>query len=108
MRELDLEMVRGDTLAFDLVFEAGEADNVSSIIMTCRRRDTDPDYIFKKEIGDGVERTGENTYHVRVAPEDTENTVAGKYCYDVEVGIGEDIYTPLLGKLKIRQDVTYE
>ena len=103
MKELDLSMVRGDTLAFDLVFEAGEADNISSIAMTCRRRDTDSDYIFKKQIGDGVERTGEDTYHVRVAPEDTENIVAGKYVYDVEVGIGEDMSDTVVREYVIRE-----
>lgn len=108
MKKLDLEMVRGDTLAFNLVFEEGVGDNVSSIIMTCRKRDTNLGYVFKKQIGDGVRRTDTNTYRVRVAPEDTETIASGTYVYDVEVGIGEDIYTILLGDLKIRQDVTYK
>ena len=108
MTQKDLKFVRGDTFAFDFkFFDCGNLNlTINSVYFSCRRCDSDDDYIFQKKLGDGITELSELNYRVRVAPEDTENVEPGKYRYDLQLGIGADIYTPILGDLILVRDVT--
>lgn len=100
-------MVRGDTMAFDLTLYDVDA-TVESIYFSCKKSATDDDYIFQKSIGNGVTQINGSVYRVRVAPADTADLPAGDYVYDLQLGLGADIYTLLYGKLTLKQDVTEE
>ena len=103
----DMSMVRGDTLAFFVSFKGAVRKYISSLTFSAKTADTVTNYIFSKTLGDGVTKIDEGLYRVRVAPSDTADIRGGKYVYDLQLGIGEDIYTLLKGRFTIIQDVTY-
>ena len=73
-----------------------------------KKKASDEVSIFQKSLTDGITKIDDTTYRVRVAPEDTNGVAAGKYAYDLQIGVGTDIYTLLMGNLTIVQDVTAE
>ena len=105
-----ITMTRGDTLSFgiELLDENDEAftTNLASAFFTCKHNHTDATNIFRKSLGNGITRTGTGQYVVRVAPNDTKDVEAGKYFYDLQIGINSDVFTILKGVLEIEQDVT--
>lgn len=103
----NIVMVRGDTLAFDMTLYDVDA-TVESIYYSCKKVAADDNYIFQKAIGDGVTKINDSVYRVRVAPADTADIPAGDYVYDLQLGLGADIYTLLYGKLTLKQDITEE
>lgn len=105
MEEKRITMVRGDTLSFTATLEDLE-DTVDGVYFTCRT-DWDGSIVFQKSLSDGIDDIGDSSYSVRVAPEDTETVEPGKYVYDLELDIGDDVYTPLRGVLVIAPDATY-
>ena len=101
----NISMVRGDTYAFDLVLSELDA-NVNTIFFTVKKWRDDAQPTVQKSLADGITTVGELRYRIRVAPEDTKELEAGNYIYDLQIGIGEDIYTPMMGEFIIIQDVT--
>lgn len=105
MAEKNISMVRGDTLMFGLEFDDLEQDLDSAYFTV--RKSYQGKVIFQKSLGDGITKTETGKYSVRIAPEDTASLDAGKYYYDLPVGVADDVYTILIGVLTIEQDVTY-
>lgn len=103
----NLEMVRGDTLSFGIEIsdDTGQLITVDTISFACKKTPNDTEYLFQKTLNDGI-TVSSNKYVVRVAPEDTENADLGLYSYDLEVGVNGDIFTILIGTLKIINDIT--
>lgn len=103
----NLEMVRGDTLSFgiEIIDDAGHLVEADTIYFSCKKTPEDTEYLFQKSLGDGI-TSSSNKYVVRVAPEDTENADLGLYNYDLEIGKNGDIFTILVGTLKIISDIT--
>ena len=105
----NLFMVRGDTFRFNLEIEGLEED-LTNAYFSCKKNKDDTEYLFQKSLGDGITKTEETetskTYEVVVAPEDTEEVDEGNYFYDLQIQVGDDIFTPLLAILKIEKDVT--
>ena len=104
----NLSMVRGDTLSFDVRLSDLDGATISSLYFTVKKKASDEVFIFQKSIADGITKVDDTTYRVRVAPEDTSGVTAGKYAYDLQIGVDTDIYTLLMGSLTIVQDVTAE
>lgn len=100
----NIEMVRGDTLSFGIEFEGLDQD-LDAAYFTVRNRNNDGQ-ILQKSIGDGITKTEANKYRVRVAPEDTANVTPGVYNYDLEITVGDDVYTILRGTLQLFRDET--
>ena len=103
----NITMVKGDTLAFNVqVFdEAGQPITVDSAYMTCKEIPTNDDFIFQKSLSDGITQS-DGIMVVRVAPNDTKDAEAGEYFYDFQIGVGQDIYTIMIGTLSLEQNVT--
>lgn len=108
MENKNITMVRGDTLSFNVeVTDAGgDLIEIDSAYFTCKKLSTDDSNVFQKALGSGISML-DDCYVVRVAPEDTRNVNAGQYFYDMQIGVGEDIFTILKGVLEIEQDVSY-
>ena len=104
MEDMNISMVRGDTLSFGLVIE-GLDQNLETAYFTCKKNLSDTSGIFQKSLGNGITLTDEG-YVIRIAPEDTRYLEAGKYFYDLQIGVNSDIFTVLKGVLEIEQDVT--
>ena len=108
MIKKDIELTRGDTLAFDVTISEIEDVTIESMYFSVKKKPSDDVYIFQKSIGNGISELEPLKYRVRVAPEDTCEVIAGKYAYDLQIGLGGDIYTPLIGTFKLNWDVTEE
>ena len=103
----NLNMVRGDTLAFAIEIE-GLNQDLDTCYFSCKKDPTDEDYIFQKELNDGIEKVSTNKYKIRVAPSDTANIDIGNYYYDLQIGVNSDVFTVLRGVLKIEREITGE
>ena len=108
MEKVKWTMVRGDTLSFGVVVENATGELVDNMAFSCKTDTGAVDYVFKKTIGNGITETETGKFRVRVAPEDTENLEAGTYAIDLQIGVGSDKATPILGTLKVIEDVTRE
>ena len=53
----------------------------------------------------GISQT-DSILTIRVAPNDTRDVDAGEYFYDMQIGVGSDVYTLLIGTLFLMQDIT--
>ena len=105
--ELDREMVRGDTEAFTVSIPDIEPEALTGLTLTLRRSAGSDPIAAQVSLGDGVTYEGDNVWMVRIAPEKTENLEAGRYRYDLELRFGEDVYTALIGRMRLVQDVTW-
>lgn len=107
MDDSNITMVRGDTLALgiNITDEEGQPLNVDSAYFSCKKNYDEP-YVFQKALNDGITKSSDGNYVVRVAPADTASLDAGLYFYDLQVGKDGDVFTLLIGSLNIMHDVT--
>ena len=105
-----LKMVRGDTLSFGIEYDFDDesTQDLDTCYFSCKLHPEDDEYIFQKSIGDGISKVDNNQYRVRVAPEDTSNIEIGKYYYDLQIGLNNDIFTIVKGVLIIEREITRE
>lgn len=105
-QDQNISMVKGDTLAFNCeVFDKNNNPmTVDSAFITCKKIPTASEYVFQKSLGDGISQEN-GILSVRVAPEDTAETDAGQYYYDFQIGVGDDVYTIMIGTLSLEQDI---
>ena len=107
----DISMVRGDTLSFGFQITGLEGQRPDAIYFSCKEHLEDDEYIFSISLEDGIsersydQETDTLTYGVRVAPELTEDVEFGKYFYDLQLDINDDILTLMKGKLSIEWEV---
>jgi hypothetical protein len=108
MENQNITMIKGDTLSFNcFVYDEFQMPfMVDSAYFSCKKKATGDEYIFRKEIDDGIEQDENGMLTVRVAPEDTAEVDAGEYFYDFEINVGEDVYTIMVGLLSIENDIT--
>lgn len=102
----NLNLIRGDTLAFTIEIE-GLQEDLDSCYFSCKKT-IDDEYTFQKSLENGITKVETGKYKVRIAPEDTHDLEIGNYIYDLQIGIGEDIYTIMLGPLTIEKEITGE
>ena len=103
MEKIQLEMVKGDTFSFVVHFE-GLTEDLASAYFTLKT--LDKTQVLQKTLNSGITKLQTGYYKVRIAPADTANINPDRYKYDMQVGIGNDIYTILLGYFTIIEDVT--
>lgn len=101
----NLTMVRGDTMQFQMKLKNVDA-TVASIFFTAKVNGDDASPVFQESLESGITEIEPDLYQIRIAPADTANVAAGTYVYDLQIGLGSDIWTPLMGSLVLLQDVT--
>ena len=103
----NLNMIRGDTFSFTVEIEnLNEA--LDSCYFSCKKSINDENYTFQKSLNDGITMIETNKYKIRIDPNDTHDIEVGTYIYDLQIGIGYDIYTIMSGSLIIEKEVTEE
>lgn len=106
---MNIDMIRGDTLNIQLEIESDTVLDLTSddfqITFSLKRSATDSTYVFQKD-KTAVTSPADNVFILRVAPEDTTNLISGFYYYDIQLNIGDDIYTVAIGKLHLAIDIT--
>lgn len=108
MENKNITMTKGDTLSFNVFVtdKDGNIMTVDSADFTCKKLGIDEANIFRKTLGAGITQL-DDCMVVRVAPEDTKEVEAGQYFYDMQIGVGQDIFTIMKGVMEIEQDVTF-
>jgi hypothetical protein len=104
MAHENIEMIRGDTLAFG--FELDGVTSVDGVYFSVKKTKHDDEYILQKTLNNGIELVESGKYSVRVAPSDTHDLDVGIYYYDLQIGVNGDIFTMLYGTLEIEADIT--
>lgn len=106
---MNIDTIRGDTLNIQLEFESDTVLDLSSedfdITFSLKQFATAIEYVFQKD-KTAVTEIDDNIFMLRIAPEDTVDLVPGYYYYDIEVKLGEDIYTVAIGRMYIEVDIT--
>lgn len=105
--EINLAMVKGDTKQFTVEI-GGLTDSLNSCYFSVKKQYYDEDYVFQKSLQNGITEIEPGKIRVRIAPEDTKTEELGVYLYDLQIGIGDDIYTVMRGELKIVYEITEE
>lgn len=103
-------MIKGDTLAFGIEIEFDENPQfLDNAYFSCKNI-PDGEMLFQKSLSDGIEfvKQVDNKmyYRVRVEPSDTKKLEVGRYYYDVEVRLNDDVFTILNGILNIEKEIT--
>lgn len=113
-KEMNISNTRGDTFSFSMKCPKNvTVESAYFTISNVKDLTDETHYLVHKSIGDGIydltKQEDENqTWQVRVAPEDTNHLDVGKYFYDFQVGFGADIYTLLRGRFALTYDFTRE
>lgn len=102
-----IRMVKGDTLSFGIEIERLDKD-LDSAYFSCKKNYVDGTYAFQKTLNNGITKLETGQYVVRVAPEDTKDIEAGKYFFDMQIGVNSDIFTILKGIIEIEQEITMQ
>lgn len=106
---MNIDMIRGDTLNIQFEIESDTVLDLTSdnfeITFSLKRSATDKAYVFQKD-KTAVTSPADNVFVLRVAPEDTVKLIPGYYYYDLQLNIGEDIFTIAIGKFHIAIDIT--
>ena len=107
MEDQNITMVKGDTLSFAIICkdQYNERIEFDTAYFTCKKNPSDGWNLFRKSLEDGISLV-EDHYVVRVSPEDTKYADPGRYYYDLEVGVDDDIFTIMKGILEIEQDIS--
>lgn len=107
--DMNIDMIRGDTVNIQFEIESDTVLDLSSndfqITFSLKQAATDTEYVFQKH-KTAVTQISENNFVLRIAPDDTEELIPGYYFYDLQLGIGDDIYTIALGMFQIIRDIT--
>ena len=107
----DIEMVRGDTLAFNFTLQGLNGETPDAITFSCAEHYNDAPLITA-DLEDGITleeyNTGNDiaTYSVRIAPAKTESRELGRYYYDMELQYNNDVITLMRGRLTLLYEVT--
>ena len=104
MEDEYITMIRGDTVSFGLQITG--VTSLDSAFFTVKESYGDTNFVFQKYLNHGISLIEDGKYAVRIAPEDTAEIEAKKYVYDLQLGVGQDIYTVLRGVLDVLPDVT--
>ena len=106
---MNIDLIRGDTLNIQFEIESDTILDLESenflITFSLKQAATNNGYIFQKD-KTAVTSIADNTFIMRIAPTDTEDLIPGWYYYDLQLTIGEDVYTIALGKLQLVRDIT--
>lgn len=106
----NIELTRGDSYGFnfEIADENDQEVGLDAAYFSCKENPDDEQYIFQKTLGNGITKLNDGGYYVKIDPDETKELTQFGYYYDLEIRIGNDIHTPLKGRLSIKWDVTKE
>lgn len=105
VNELNIKMVKGDSFSFTV--EIGEKKvNIDKAFFTVKNNEDDSTAVIKKSLTNGISKVADNKYLVRLTPRDTKYLDIKSYFYDLEITIGNSVYTVIKGLFKLVKDIT--
>ena len=102
----NLFLVKGDTFAFDLIISDIQEADITSIFFSIKKDKEDKNYTLQKSLSDGITLIDTLKYCVRIEPQDFEILPCGSYYYDLQITLGDEIYTVMMGTLRVEEDIT--
>lgn len=108
----DIAIVQGDTCSFGFQLQGLKGERPSSVILSCKAKVEDEDPLFMVSDNDTIdERSYDSerdilTYTVRIPPYLTQDVELGRYFYDLQVVVNNDVITLMIGRLSIEYQVT--
>lgn len=106
---MDFASTRGDSIFIQFDIDSDIVLDLSSddfeITFSLKQSATDSAYVFQKD-KTAVTQLAENSFVLRIAPEDTVELFPGYYYYDIQLNIGDDVFTIALGQLQLVRDIT--
>ena len=99
----DIIITRGDSKGFNFRVRnrQGQATTLDGATFSVKENLDDSVYVFQKTLSLGISQLQNGDYYVKIEPEDTEGLTPLKYYYDLQIEIGDDIYTPLKGRFDV-------
>lgn len=108
----DIAMIQGDTLSFAFEVQGLDGQIPSDIVFTCKDNPDTDVILFSVSLGGHIsERSYDaehdiRTYVLRIPPELTKNVALGRYFYDIEFTVNNDVLTLMRGRLSIEYQIT--
>ena len=104
----DIIITRGDSKGFNFRVRdrQGQATTLDGATFSVKENLDESVYVFQKTLSIGISHLDNGDYYVKIEPEDTAGLTPRKYYYDLQIEIGDDVYTPLKGRFDVRWDVT--
>jgi len=108
---MKIVMPRGDIRPVQFSIQNPDGTNpeieFDEIYFTVKQSYTKNDYYFQKRLSDGGIIKNEQGYYFRIEAEDTDRLKIGKYVFDIEVVLGEEIKQTFVGQLELTNEVTF-
>ena len=105
VNELSIKMVKGDSLSFTIEIEELEVD-LDDAFFTVKNNEYDDVAQVKKSLNNGICKVDTNKYLVMLTPRDTKYLDTKSYYYDLEITVGDSVYTVIKGLFTLVQDIT--
>lgn len=105
VNELNIKMIKGDSLSF--TFEVEELDiDIDKALFTVKNNEDDTSSLIQKSLDNGISKVDDNKYLVMLTPRDTKYLDIKTYYYDLEITIGDSVHTVIKGLFKLVTDIT--
>ena len=107
----NIDMVKGDTLAFNFELQGLEGETPDAITFSCSEHYDDVP-LFTADLSDGITLEEYNEvkdialYSVRIAPNKTASLDLNRYYYDLQLSYNDDVITLMRGRLMLLYEVT--
>lgn len=105
VNELNIKMVRGDSLSFTVEIEELSVD-IDKAFFTVKNNEGDSTAVIRKSLSNGISKVDTNKYLVMLTPRDTKYLDIKSYFYDLEITIGESVHTIIKGLFKLEKDIS--
>ena len=108
----DIAIVQGDTCSFGFQLQGLQGQRPTSIILSCKETVEDEDPLFMVSDSDTIDERSYDetndilTYSVRIPPYLTQEVPLGRYFYDLQIAINNDVITLMIGRLSLEYQVT--
>lgn len=107
----DITVVRGDTLSFGFMMTGLDGNLPNSIKFSVKDNPDETETLFSAGLDSGeIWRENWNlntaTFGVRIPPRLTEGLTPGRYFYDLEVRINDEVFTFMKGRFVVEYDIT--
>ena len=112
MSIVTISMPRGDIrpIQFTVIDQAGgkSAIEFDEIYFTVKRSYHDKNFLFQKRLGNGtIETLDDGSYRFVIQAIDTDNLSIGKYVFDIELVLGDEIKQTTVGEFILTPEVTF-
>ena len=105
VNELNIKMVKGDSLSFTFEIEYLSVD-IDTAFFTVKNNEDDSTAVIRKSLSNGISKVDTDKYLVMLTPRDTKYLDTKSYYFDLEITVGDSVYTIIKGLFKLEKDIS--